>query len=126
MEGVSLRYVSDSVASLGQPDLVILPGTKNTMEDLNWLRQSGLEAAILPPRQPGAARYWASAAATRCWVAACLDPEGVEAGGQMRGMGLLEAETVFQGEKTRTRVRGRVLQAQGIFRAPGGNGLCRL
>ncbi len=27
------------------------------------------------------------------------DPEGVEAGGQMRGMGLLEAETVFQGKR---------------------------
>ena len=43
MEEVSLRYVG-SVGELGHPDLIILPGTKNTMDDLRWLRQSGLEA----------------------------------------------------------------------------------
>ena len=31
---------------LGAPDLVILPGTKNTVDDLLWLRQSGLEATV--------------------------------------------------------------------------------
>ena len=35
-------------------------------------------------------------------------------------MGLLDAETVFQGEKTRTRVQGRVLEAQGLFCPSGG------
>ena len=46
LDAVSLRYIS-SPAELGSPDAVILPGTKNTMDDLRWLRQSGLEAAIL-------------------------------------------------------------------------------
>ena len=45
MEGVSLRYVT-SVSELKNPDMILLPGTKNTMEDLKWLRQSGLENAI--------------------------------------------------------------------------------
>ena len=40
MEGVSLRYVG-SVSELKNPDMIILPGTKSTMEDLRWLRQSG-------------------------------------------------------------------------------------
>ena len=44
ISGVSLRYVK-SVSELKNPDMIILPGTKNTMEDLLWLRQSGLEAA---------------------------------------------------------------------------------
>ena len=44
-DGVSLRYV-DRPAHLGQPDLILLPGTKNTMADLKWLRESGLEAMI--------------------------------------------------------------------------------
>jgi len=43
--GVSLRYVK-SMAELKNPDMIILPGTKNTMADLLWLRQSGLEAKI--------------------------------------------------------------------------------
>ncbi len=46
IEGVGVRYVG-SAAELGDPDLVILPGTKNTMADLLWLRQSGMEAAML-------------------------------------------------------------------------------
>ena len=44
MEGVSLRYVRH-VSELKNPDMIILPGTKNTMEDLLWMRQNGLEAA---------------------------------------------------------------------------------
>ena len=43
--GVHVRYVS-SVEKLGRPDLIFLPGTKNTLEDLKWLRECGLEAAI--------------------------------------------------------------------------------
>ena len=42
---LQVRYVQ-SPRQLGVPDLVILPGTKNTIEDLLWLRQSGLEAAL--------------------------------------------------------------------------------
>ena len=44
-ELLGVRYVQRA-RELGAPDLVILPGTKNTMEDLLWLRQSGLEAAV--------------------------------------------------------------------------------
>lgn len=42
---VSLRYVRESDA-LGKPDLVILPGSKNTTEDLLYLRERGFEADI--------------------------------------------------------------------------------
>ena len=40
---VSLRYVKN-VSEFGTPDMIILPGTKNTMGDLKWIRESGLEA----------------------------------------------------------------------------------
>ena len=43
---LGVRYVQRT-RQLGAPDLVILPGTKNTMDDLRWLRESGLEAAVL-------------------------------------------------------------------------------
>ena len=113
MEEVSLRYVG-SLKELGRPDLVILPGTKNTMDDLRWLRQSGLEAAILKHASAG------GAVAGICGGYQMLgqnvsDPDGVEGGGTLRGLGLLPAETVFQGEKTRTRVTGRFLAPERIF-----------
>jgi adenosylcobyric acid synthase len=50
--GVSLRYVK-SVRELKDPDMIILPGTKNTMEDLKWLRESGLETQILKQAAKG-------------------------------------------------------------------------
>ena len=43
---LGVRYVQNA-HTLGTPDLVILPGTKNTVDDLLWLRQSGLEPALL-------------------------------------------------------------------------------
>ena len=42
---VSVRYVTKP-SELGEPDVILLPGTKNTIQDLLWLRESGLEAKI--------------------------------------------------------------------------------
>ena len=44
-DGVSVRYVS-KVSQLKNPDMIIIPGTKNTMADLEWMRQNGLEASV--------------------------------------------------------------------------------
>src|SRR5690606_20379663 len=43
--GVGLRYVK-TLAELGRPAVVILPGTKNTLDDLAWLRRSGIAERI--------------------------------------------------------------------------------
>jgi adenosylcobyric acid synthase len=43
--GVRVRYVRD-VAGLGRPDLVVLPGSKATVADLDWLRRTGLAEAV--------------------------------------------------------------------------------
>lgn len=48
--GVSVRYIKHA-KELKNPDMIILPGTKNTMEDLLWMRQNGLEAAVLKKRR---------------------------------------------------------------------------
>ena len=44
-ENVSLRYV-ERARDLRAPDMIVIPGTKSTIADLQWLRQSGLEASI--------------------------------------------------------------------------------
>ena len=76
--GVSLRYVK-SVQELQNPDMVILPGTKNTMEDLQWLRQSGMEAAIL--KLAGKGRIVMGICGGYQMLGTQLsDPEGVEIG----------------------------------------------
>ena len=52
LEEVTLRYV-EHPGQLGRPDMILLPGTKNTMGDLKWMRENGLEAAILKEADQG-------------------------------------------------------------------------
>ena len=103
---LGVRYVS-AVRELGSPDLVILPGTKSTMEDLLWLRQSGLEAAVLKLAAAGTP-VLGICGGYQMLGNEISDPEGVERGGTMAGLGLLPCKTVFAAEKARTRVRGTV------------------
>ena len=113
MEEVTLRYV-DSVRTLGHPDLIILPGTKNTLDDLRWLRQSGLESAILRHAAAGGGVV-GICGGYQMLGRQVSDPDGVEGGGALAGLGLLPASTVFQGEKTRTQVTGRFRMGSGLF-----------
>ena len=103
--GVSLRYVKH-VSELGNPDLIILPGTKNTMEDLLWMRESGMEAAVLKAAAKGK-MIFGICGGYQMLGETLSDPYGVEAGGTIKGMGLLPMDTVFARNKTRTRVSGR-------------------
>ena len=111
IDGVSLRYVQ-SVNELKNPDMIILPGTKNTMEDLLWMRQNGLEAAICKAAAAGKIIYGVCGG-YQMLGETLSDPEGVEAGGKIKGMGLLPMDTVFAGKKTRTRVKGIFEQVEG-------------
>ena len=118
MEEVTLRYVR-SPKELGKPDLVILPGTKNTMDDLRWLRESGLETVILKHAAAGGAVV-GICGGYQMLGRTVSDPEGVEGGGTLSGLGLLPTETVFLGEKTRTRVEGVFTTGSGLFAALSG------
>ena len=131
---VDLRYVSRPDA-LGTPDMIILPGTKNTMADLTWLRQSGMEEAIRSCMGAGRSRASESGSSVSgasgtvsCQNSArpvlfgicggfqmlgreLSDPDGVETGRKgehAEGLGFLDAATVFEGHKRRTQVRGKI------------------
>lgn len=113
ISGVSVRYVS-AAHQLGNPDLILLPGTKNTMRDLLWMRQNGLEASVLKAHKAGSVVF-GICGGYQMLGRQISDPEGVEEGGSIRGMGLLDAETVFEPEKARTRVEGHILPVDGIL-----------
>ena len=112
-DGISLRYVH-STAELGSPDLLILPGTKNTMSDLLWLRQCGLEAAIQKFAAAGGA-VLGICGGYQMLGKRLRDPFEVEHGGELAGIGLLPVDTVFARQKTRTQVRGAFGTLDGWF-----------
>lgn len=109
--GVSVRYVK-SVQELKNPDMIILPGTKNTMEDLLWMRQNGLEAAVLKAAANGKIIF-GICGGYQMLGDTLKDPEHVEAGGEIKGMGLIPMDTVFKDAKTRTRVTGVFPKVEG-------------
>jgi len=113
MDGVSLRYVSRA-NQLGTPDLIILPGTKNTMDDMRWLIESGMETMILKAAA-GQVPIIGICGGFQLLGKTLKDPYETEHGGEMRGMGLLDADTVFVKEKTRTQVRGNWIQRPKLF-----------
>ena len=114
-EGVSLRYVG-SVEALGQPDLILLPGSKNTMGDLRWLRQNGLEAEIKKYAAAGGAVI-GICGGYQMMGETLSDPHGVEDGGAMDGIGLLPMHTEFSMEKTTSQVTGAFRTVDGAFSA---------
>ena len=115
---VSLRYIT-SLRDFGTPDMVILPGTKNTMGDLKWMRENGLEARILKFAAQGGPVF-GICGGYQMMGGQLEDPEQVESGGSMRGMGLFPAQTVFSREKIRGQVRGIFSKVRGIFAALSG------
>ncbi len=112
---VSLRYVS-SPGQLSNPDMILLPGSKNTIEDLLWMRQSGMEAKILQQAAKGKIVF-GICGGYQMLGETIQDPEGMEHKGQVRGMGLLPINTVFQKQKTRTRVVGNFGRVDGILKS---------
>ena len=104
---LGVRYV-ERPDQLREPDLIVLPGTKNTMDDLDWLRRIGLEAPI-KARAAAGALVLGICGGYQMLGTHLSDPHGVERGGEMEGMGLLPTETVFTQAKRRTRVKATTL-----------------
>lgn len=113
MQAVSVRYV-DTVKQLENADFIILPGTKSTMDDLKWLRTSGLEAKIQRLHHDGIPVF-GICGGYQMMGCSLQDPEGVEGGGCMESMHLLPTETIFRSEKTTTQTTGQILSLGGIF-----------
>ena len=111
---VSVRYVT-CVSNLGNPDLIFLPGSKNTIDDLQWLRENGLETAIINCAKN--VPIFGICGGYQMIGTRVLDPEGVETGGSIKGMGLLPIVTELQSEKIRRQVTGSLPKVEGIFAA---------
>ena len=117
MPEVGLTYVN-RLSDLGKPDLILLPGTKNTIEDLLWMRENGLETAVLKLASAGVPVF-GICGGFQMLGESLEDPFGVETetyrGRPVEGLKLLPVRTVFGKEKTRTRVTGSCASVGGIL-----------
>jgi len=111
---IDVRYVR-SVKDLKKPDLIIIPGTKNTIKDLKWLRQTGLEAKILNLASNGIPIFGVCGGYQMLTQTIC-DPMCVESGGEITGLGLLDGTTIFCADKKTTQISGVIKKIDGIFK----------
>ena len=98
---MGIRYVN-RIDQFGDPDMILLPGTKNTMGDLLWLRDSGLAEAIKAAAGRGTP-VLGVCGGYQMLGRTLSDPAGIERQGMLSGLDLLPVDTVFTGDKTRTR-----------------------
>ncbi len=104
---VFLRVVR-SPSDLNQPDAVVLPGSKNVIADLEYLRQSGLDRKILDLSDKGHTEVVGLCGGFQMLGQSVDDPYGIESANQKttRGLGLMTISTVMAQEKTLVRTEG--------------------
>lgn len=130
--GVSVQYV-DKPQQLAQPesiDCIVIPGTKSTMADLCWLRETGLEAQIQKQHAAGTVVF-GICGGYQMMGCTLADPEQIEndriqSGGisnpssvsgsnTLCGMGLLPVDTVFRAEKITVQATGQLAAIEGAL-----------
>jgi adenosylcobyric acid synthase len=108
--GVAVRF-AEHAAELEGADLVILPGSKTTAADLEWLRASGLAAAVTARAARGEP-ILGICGGCQMLGHELLDPEGIESGtARAPGLALLPVRTRFARPKITAQVRARTASA---------------
>ncbi|MFQ6136933.1 MAG: cobyric acid synthase [Candidatus Hydrothermarchaeales archaeon] len=113
LDGVNLRYV-DRAQALKNPNAIIIPGTKNTIEDLHWLKERGFEERI--KSMYGKVPIIGICGGYQMLGNRIID-DGIEGcSEEVEGLGLLDVETKFSSyKKTTKQARGRILADHGIL-----------
>ena len=110
--GVSVSYAARA-SEIRDADIVILPGTKNTIEDLNWLKQRGIADEIVRHARRGGLVFGVCGG-YQMLGETLRDPLHTESRiPEMAGLGLLDFSVTFRAEKT-------TIQASGPIRAESG------
>lgn len=117
IDGVSIRYVTKP-DELEGADMVILPGSKNTIGDLKWMRENGIESMV--KKMSENVPVFGICGGYQMLGNTISDPNSIECGGSINGLGLLDIDTLLQKEKTRTQKRGCINSLDGIFSSLSG------
>ncbi|MBP5493725.1 MAG: cobyric acid synthase, partial [Lachnospiraceae bacterium] len=114
---VSLRYVT-TPEELESADMIFLPGSKNTIGDLKWMRQNGIEAMVKKCAEK--VPVFGICGGFQMLGKSIDDPDKIEEGGSINGLGLLDIETVLKSEKTRTQKTGYLNEIGGVLEGLSG------
>ena len=108
---VSLRFVR-SVEQLTGADLVVLPGSKQTADDLLWMRREGLDRSLIEHARTGL--VVGICGGMQMLGEEIVDPHRMEHDGRLAGLGLLAIHTMMQPQKI-TRISSGHLADTSLF-----------
>lgn len=113
--GVGVQYIT-SPAQIADKDLLIIPGSKNTIGDLQFIQKNGLAAEITRFANKGG-MLMGICGGYQMLGKRILDPDGSETDtGQAQGLGLLDFDVTLQKEKTTAQSKGKIaFGGQGLF-----------
>lgn len=113
-DGIGVRYV-DSADNMNHPDLIIIPGSKTTMADLDWLERTGLAPLITRLCKQGAFVI-GMCGGYQMLGQRIEDPDHVESAvSSRRGLGLLPISTAFLPAKVTHQIKGEVVAHFGLL-----------
>lgn len=117
-KGVSVRYVTKKDELEGEggvPDLLILPGSRNTIKDLLWLKDTGLADKVKDLAALGTPVI-GICGGFQMLGEEISDPDHVEGDtAEAKGLGLLPCKTVLEKEKTTVQTKGEMPELFGVF-----------
>ena len=115
MEGVNIHYLT-SFKKDSSYDLIIIPGSKNTIEDLRWLKKSGIADSIIEAAKNDTP-ILGICGGYQMLTEFIEDPFNVESGGSCNGLGLLPGTTILGKEKVLKQVKGKINSLTGLLKS---------
>ena len=115
-KGIQLSFISRPEELTKAPAAIIIPGTKTTIQDLDWLQGTGLASRIRELAKQGCP-VTGICGGYQMMGNRILDPEGIEGdGGNSEGLGLLPMTTTFAAAKQTIQTKGTLKGDGGFFR----------
>jgi len=104
---VEIQFVTER-SQIGDEDLIIIPGSKNTIDDLKWLKESGIAEEIIKKARTKTIIF-GICGGFQILGNKVKDPHHIEGDiEELNGLGLLDLETTMENEKTLVQYRGKL------------------
>ena len=114
-DDVEIQFVSER-SQIGNEDLIIIPGSKNTIDDLKWLKESGIADEIIK-RARTETVIFGICGGFQILGNKVKDPYHIEGDiEELNGLGLLDLETIMENEKTLVQYNGKLVVDNGILK----------
>ena len=115
-DDVEIQFVTER-SQIGNEDMIVIPGSKNTIDDLKWLKESGIAEEIIK-RARTETIIFGICGGFQILGNKVKDPHHIEGDiEELNGLGLLDLETIMEQEKTLVQYQGKLITDNGMLKS---------